>query len=204
MGTLRRQLGVATAALLALQVGGTVLGFVTWWRVQEACMLQQGIGSQRESLLELARTARELYVHQAHTFIEGGTGHLEHLADDTRHVEAALLEAAAPGGPLTVDTAAIRTTIAASNTWFAAEVQPRARAGGLDRETAATLHQVAETHAAAVQEAIEAALSQLNEAQRAEVERVSVETRRAWVAIAMLVLGATHIDDVLAFPSAVI
>lgn len=197
MGTLRRHLGVATAALLSLQVGGTVLGFVTWWRVQEACMLQQRIGSERESLLELARTARELYVHQAHTFIEGGAGHLDHLAEDAAHVEAALVEAGDPAGPLPVDVRPIRAAVARSNAWFTAEVAPRARAGSLDRPTAAALHQTAEAHAAAVQAAIETSLAALNEAQRVEVERVSVETERAWVAIAMLVIGGLGLGFVV-------
>lgn len=189
MGSLRRQLGVATAVLLALQVGGTVLGFVTWWRVQEAWMLQRRIGGEREDLLELARAARELYVHQAHTFIEGGPGHLDHLEEDAEHVEAALIRAAAADGPLPIDTTPIRGAVERGNTWFAAEVAPRAVAGTLDREAAATLHQVAEEHAAEVQATIEAALAQLNEAQRIEVERVSEESRRAWIAIALLVLG---------------
>lgn len=189
MSSLRRQLGVATAALLALQVGGTVFGFGTWWRVQEAGTLQLRIGEEREGLLELARATRELYVHQAHTFIEGGPGHLDHLDEDALHVEAALALASADTGPVSVDTAPIRAAIERGNTWFAAEVAPLARAGTLDRERASTLHQTAEEHAADVQATIEAALATLNAAQRAEVERVGDETRRAWVVIALVVIG---------------
>lgn len=188
MASLRRRLSLATGALLALQVAGTSLGFVSWWRVNEACLLQQRLGDKREDLLELARAARELYVHQAHTFIEGGAGHLHHLHEGVDHVEHTLSAAEAAQSPFALDTAPIRRAVTASNEWFDAVVAPRAEAGTLDRAAAAELNQEAEAHAARVQESIDQALDQLSRAEAAEVARVSRETQRAWIGVATVVL----------------
>lgn len=179
----------STGALLALQVAGTSLGFVSWWRVQEACLLQQRVGETREGLLELARASRELYVHQAHTFIEGGPGHLDHLREDVARVESALAAAGVTDGPFPLDTSPIREAVTASNLWFDAEVAPRARAGTLDRATAAALHGAAEAHAGRVQRAIDGALGALAAAGEKEVARVSRETRRAWAGIAIAMIA---------------
>ncbi len=188
MASLRRRLSLATGALLALQVAGTSLGFVSWWRVHEACLLQQRLGDEREDLLELARAARELYVHQAHTFIEGGAGHLHHLHEGVDNVERTLSAAEAAQSPFALDTAPIRLAVTRSNEWFDTVVAPRAEAGTLDRAAAAELNQEAEAHAARVQESIDQALDQLSRAEAAEVERVSRETQRAWIGVATVVL----------------
>lgn len=187
MPSLRGRLTVATGALLALQVAGTSLGFVSWWRVQDACMEQRRVGEERQALLMVARAARELYVHQAHTFIEGGPAHLGHLGEDVAAVDAALAAAEGTDGPIALDLAAVRAAVDASNTWFEAEVAPRARAGSLDRETAAALHRTAEAHADAVQTALEASIGRLGAEEVADMARVSAETRRGWIAVALVV-----------------
>lgn len=189
MASLRQRLRTATAALLVLQVIGTSLGFVSWWRVHEACQMQQQIGGEREKLLELARTARELYVHQAHTFIEGGPGHLEHLSEDTLRVTDALANASTHEGPFPLEIEPIRQAIDASNQWFTTNVEPHARDGSLDRGMAATLHQVAEHHASEVQILIDTALNRLAIAEAEEVERVSLETRQAWIGVGSVVIA---------------
>ena len=189
MPSLRRRLTTATGALLALQVAGTSLGFVSWWRVQDACMEQRRIGDERQALLEVARKSRELYVHQAHTFIEGGPDHLGHLAEDAASVDTAIAAAEAVEGPFPLELDAVRDAAHASTTWFDLEVAPLARAGGLDRDTAARLHKEAEAHAATVQATIESSIRELGAAETADMARVSEETRRGWVAVAAVVVS---------------
>lgn len=189
MPSLRRRLTAATGALLALQVAGTSLGFVSWWRVQDACMEQRRIGDERQALLDVARKSRELYVHQAHTFIEGGPDHLDHLAEDATAVDAAIAAAERVDGPFPLALDNVRAAAHASTAWFAAEVAPLARSGALDRETASRLHKVAETHAAEVQSTIEGSIRDLGAAETADMARVSAETRRGWVAVALVVVS---------------
>lgn len=197
MSSLRRRLQVATGALLTLQVAGTSLGFVSWWRVQDACMEQRRIGDERQALLEVARRSRELYVHQAHTFIEGGPGHLDHLAEDAVAVEAAIAAAEQVDGPFVLDLDPVRAAAHGSTVWFDAEVAPRALAGTLDRETAARLHKTAEEHATEVQSTIEASIRELGAAETADMARVREETRRGWVAVALVVLTGAVLAGVV-------
>lgn len=151
--------------------------------------MQLHIGDERKKLLELARAARELYVHQAHTFIEGGPGHLDHLSEDEEGVAAALDVVARSEGPFPLDLAPIRMEVVRSNQWFASEVAPLARDGTLDRTAAAQLHQVAEEHAARVQAEIDGTLARLSAAENQEVERVSRATQRAWIGVGTVVIA---------------
>jgi signal transduction histidine kinase len=187
MITLRQRLFLSVAALLALQVSGTFLGFISWWRVQEAAMMQVQLGDQRKELLALARAARELYVHQTHTFIEGGPRHLDHLGEAQSRVDLALHHADSMQTPFSVDIGPVRKAVSEANWWFASEVAPRAQDGSLNRELALELHQVAEVQAGAVQEAIDGVLTQLAIAESDEVNRISTETRHAWVAVGVVV-----------------
>lgn len=188
MPSLRRRLHLAAGALVALQVAGTSLGFVSWWRVQHACMEQRRIGAERQALLEVARTTRELYVHQAHTFIEGGPGHLEHLDHDAHAVETSIAAAEATDGPFPLDLDPVRGAVSASTRWFDQAVAPLARDGRLDRETAARLHAAAEAHANAVQATIEGSIQRLDAAETAHMVGVRDETRRGWIAVAVVVV----------------
>ena len=188
MPSLRSRLQLAAGALVALQVAGTSLGFASWWRVQDACMEQRRIGDERQALLDVARKSRELYVHQAHTFIEGGPDHLEHLGEDADAVEAAIVAAENTDGPFPLELGPIRVAVRDSTHWFDAEVAPLARDGRLDRETAASLHKIAEAQAATVQAAIETSIQRLGAAETADMARVSEETRRGWIAVAVVVL----------------
>lgn len=188
MPSLRRRLHLATGALVALQVAGTSLGFVSWWRVQETCMEQRRIGDQRQALLDVARKTRELYVHQAHTFIEGGPGHLDHLGEDADAVAAALVAAESTAGPIALELGAVREAVDGSTRWFDAEVAPLARAGRLDRDRASVLHERAEAQAEAVQVALEASIQQLGAAETADMARVREETRRGWIAVGFVVV----------------
>lgn len=197
MPSLRRRLYLAAGALVALQVAGTSLGFVSWWRVQDACMEQRRIGDERQALLDVARKSRELYVHQAHTFIEGGPGHLEHLAEDAQAVEAAIVAAEGTDGPFPLELEPVRLAVRDSTRWFDAEVAPLAREGRLDRERAAELHKTAEVHAAKVQATIEASIQRLGAAETADMARVSEETRRGWIAVAFVVVTGAVLAGVV-------
>lgn len=189
MPSLRRRLTLATSALLVLQVAGAGVGFVAWWRVERASVLQLEISAQRQELLDLARAARELYVHQAHTFIERGPDHLAHLAEGQAPVDAALARLALGRGPVPLDLAPIRAPLVASNRWFAEEVVPRARSGGLDGTTSPALHRQAEAYANQAQRAVDAAIARLDEAAVAEVGRTGQATRLAWGAVGVLVVS---------------
>ena len=197
MPSLRRRLYLAAGALVALQVAGTSLGFVSWWRVQDACMEQRRIGDERQALLDVARKSRELYVHQAHTFIEGGPGHLEHLAEDAQAVEAAIVAAEGTEGPFPLELEPVRLAARDSTRWFDAEVAPLAREGRLDRERAAELHKTAEVYAAKVQATIEASIQRLGAAETADMARVSEETRRGWIAVAFVVVTGAVLAGVV-------
>lgn len=197
MPSLRGRLHVATGALVALQVVGTSLGFISWWRVQDACMEQRRIGDERQALLDVARKSRELYVHQAHTFIEGGSGHLEHLSEDAAAVEAAIVAAEVTQGPFPLELDPVRVAVRDSTRWFDAEVAPLARDGHLDRATAALLHKTAETHASTVQAAIERSIEELGAAETADMARVSKETRRGWVAVGIVVVTGAILAGVV-------
>ncbi|MCK6502425.1 HAMP domain-containing histidine kinase [Myxococcota bacterium] len=188
---------LATGALVALQVAGTSLGFISWWRVQDACMEQRRIGDERQALLDLARRSRELYVHQAHTFIEGGPGHLGHLGEDAAAVEAAIVAAETTYGPFPLQLDPVRAAVRESTRWFDAEVAPLARDSHLDRATAAELHKTAEIHASAVQAAIDASIQQLGAAETADMARVSEETRRGWIAVAIVVVTGAVLAGVV-------
>jgi signal transduction histidine kinase len=76
-----------------------------------------------------------------------------------------------------------------ANEWFAFEVVPAAREGRLDRKTATLLHTESERRALDVEHAIGRALASLTDAQARELENVTRETTRAWIAVGLLSLG---------------
>ncbi len=184
----RRRIYAASALLISLQVAGTVLGFASWGEVRDASAAEEGIAAQREALSRLGAGTRDLYVHQAHTLIERGPGHLDHLSEVQGRVGSDLSALAA----LDVgadEVEAIRGAVADANVWFAAEVVPRANAGTIDQADAVRLHTEAERLAMRVQTRIDALAGSLDGAQRAERATINGATRRAWVAVAALTAG---------------
>lgn len=190
MASLRRRLTRATGALLVLQVMGTTVGAGAWWRVQQASQLQIQVSVQRREVLTLGRAARELYVHQAHTFIERGPGHLDHLAEGQIAVDAALVQLESHPGPVLLPLEPIRAALVEANRWFAAEGIPAARAGLLDGARATALHAVAEQHANRLQAGVDAAVAALDEAEALEVARIGRDTRLAWVAVVVVLASS--------------
>ncbi|MSQ03861.1 MAG: HAMP domain-containing histidine kinase [Myxococcales bacterium] len=187
--SLRRRIYAASGLLIALQVAGTVLGFASWGEVRRACTAEDGIAAQREALLRLGAATREVYVHEAHTLIERGPGHLDHLSAVQSEVDGhlAALHSLNLGAPAEVD--AIHASIAAANAWFASEVFPRAAAGAIDQGEAVRLHGEMERRAMDVEAHIGSLTTELEAAQGRERAAIAAATQRAWVAVAVLTFG---------------
>lgn len=189
MRSLRSRIYAASGLLIALQVAGTMLGFASWGEVRRACAAQEIVASQREALLELGAAAREVYVHQAHTLLERGPGHIDHLAEIQADTEAkfAKLRGLNPGE--NDATQAIYTAIKAANDWFANDVAPRAEAGTLDQVEAVRLHAEAERRASEVEARVVQLADELDAAFEQERIAISAATERAWIALAALTFG---------------
>lgn len=185
---LRQRIYAASGLLIGLQVAGTVLGFASWGEVRRAVTEEERLGGQREALMNLAAATREVYVHQAHTLIERGPGHLDHLVEDQVDVDGRLVAVGQLGLPA-ADVERIRAAIADSNRWFAAEVVPKAKAGGIDQAEAVRLHGEAERLAGAIEARVMTLEAQLDAAQASERETIAGATQRAWVAVAVLTFG---------------
>jgi HAMP domain-containing protein len=196
--SLRRRLYAASAALIALQVVGTVAGFASWEAVRRACAAEDELAGQRRSVMELASAAREVYVHQAHTLIEGGPAHLPHLAEVAAEVKGRLDDVRALPLPADADVDGVATALAAADAWFAAEVSPLATGGHLDQPIAVRLHTEADRRASEIDARISAIARALDGAQAREREAISLATRRAWVAVALLTIGGALLGALVA------
>ena len=198
MSTLRRRVWSATGLLIGLQVVGTALGFASWRQVHASSLRQTALSEERDAVLELAAAARESYVHEAHTFVEGGPAHLSHLAETAALVDGRLAAVTAMPLPESVDMKAVQAAIASSNAWFGLEVEPRARVGALDRPTAVALHAEAERRSQATEAAIASVLAAIAGAQQAEVADVGRNTSRAWIVVALLTIGGAGLGTLVA------
>jgi signal transduction histidine kinase len=197
MSGLGRRIYGAAGLLIALQVAGTMLGFASWGAVQRASARQEALALQRDAVERLGAASREVYVHEAHTLIEG-PGHLDHLAEGQSEVDTRLVDVRRLSLPPGADIAAVQVAIAASNTWFGTEVVPVARSGGLDRARAIGLHGETERRAEAVERSIAAVLTVLDNASAAERDAVTAATGRAWIAVGLLTLGGAGLGLVVA------
>ena len=120
MATLRTRIYAASGLLIGLQVAGTVLGFASWGEVRKAAGAEERIAVDRERLNGLGAAAREIYVHEAHTLIEQGPAHLDHLVATEAEVETQLVSVGDLARAYGADIDGIRRAIAESNAWFAA------------------------------------------------------------------------------------
>lgn len=194
---LGRRIYGASGLLIALQVAGTMLGFASWGAVQRASARQEALAVQRDAVELLGAASREVYVHEAHTLIEG-PGHLDHLAEGQAEVDTRLVAVRRLSLPAGADVAGVQAALAASNTWFGTEVVPVARSGALDRALAIRLHGETERRAEAVERSIAAVLTVVDNAAAAEREAVTAATGRAWIAVALLTLGGAGIGVIVA------
>ena len=194
---LGRRIYGAAGLLIALQVAGTMLGFASWGAVQRASARQEALAVQRDAVELLGAASREVYVHEAHTLIEG-PGHLDHLAEGQAEVDTRLVAVRRLSLPAGADVAGVQAALAASNTWFGTEVVPVARSGALDRALAISLHGETERRAEAVERSIAAVLTVVDNAAAAERDAVTAATGRAWIAVALLTLGGAGIGMIVA------
>ena len=179
--------------IVALSLGGQLLAALAvglaFADVRGAAQREAALNEQRVALSALGEAALALYTHEAHTYIEGGPGHLDHLAASETRLEAAVAAVVGlplPGEAVTELSAAIQA-LSAERTHFTTEVAPAARSGALDRAQATAAHAVTESLAAQAARRIGAAMVALDgEAARARAEAQHA-TRRALVISAMAV-----------------
>jgi signal transduction histidine kinase len=179
--------------IVALSLGGQLLAALAvglaFADVRGAAQREAALNQQRVALSALGEAALALYTHEAHTYIEGGPGHLDHLAASEARLEEAV--AAVVGLPLPAEavtelSGAIQA-LGAERAHFSEGVAPAARAGALDRAQATAAHAVTESLAAQAARRIGAAMVALDgEAARARAEAQHA-TRRALVISAMAV-----------------
>jgi signal transduction histidine kinase len=187
MGSLRAQFRWTAMGLAATQLVAVGFGILTWQRVLQATEREQVLADSRAAVDTLRETARETYVHQAHTFIEGGPGHLDHLHEIEGALDADLSQvsqlALPHGGPAAVN--AIHVAISKARTHFAETVVPLAQTGTLDRETATVEHGRAERLAGDVATSISRLIAVIDGEQLAQRRRIEAATRRAWQVTAL-------------------
>lgn len=192
MSTLRRQFRLTTGLLLLLQAGAAGLATASWRQVLASAETETAIAASTAEIDMLSEIAREQYVHAAHTFIEGGPGHLGHMAHTQAAVDAQIARVRAL--PLRADEAklldAAVEAIEDGRNQFRLVVVPLAEAGRLDRPTAGRLHDDAEALASVVTTRI----NDLGASLAADAAAVRQEAANAafwaWVATAVLMVGA--------------
>lgn len=189
MPALRARVYTATGIFVGLQVAATFVGLSSWWQVRGACQRQLQLEAERAEVLELGSAIREVYVHQAHTFIDGDAGHLGHLDEGMAAVEGDLQRVEGLSISDDADLARVRELLADNAAWFARSVEPLARAGTLDRTAAVALHAEAERRSAAAEDAVGRVLSAVAAQQDAEVATIARRTAYAWTAVAVLTLA---------------
>jgi two-component system NtrC family sensor kinase len=189
--SLRARYRWTVATLAALQLVAVAFGMVSWQRALDATAREQALADARSAVDALREMARESYVHEAHTFIEGGAAHLDHLHEVDERLDERLAMVAALPLPTdgAVALAAAQTAVVAARTQFADEVIPRALAGALDRPAAAEAHARAEALAGDVSAAIDAVASAIDGEQSRERVRIADATKRAWQVTALSTLG---------------
>lgn len=182
MPSLRRRFLLGTRLLLALQVLTSGLVLASWLSVVRVSEGLSDLSAWRLSVLAFGTAAREQYVHQAHSFVEGGAGHLDHYghsAEDARARLDALQEI-----PLR-EAAPIRDELqrdhAAFSDWFARQAQPALQLG-VDRPAAVALHSEAEERIAAIEADTARLLAAVERRQTAEQERLTRALTRAVLA----------------------
>lgn len=191
MATLRTRYRWTVVTLAALQLAAVAVGISSWQRALDATGREQALADARGRVDALREAARESYVHEAHTFIEGGTAHLDHLAEVDAGLDAQLRSVASlPLPPEAVRAlAGVDEAVAAGRRQFASEVVPLAVAGALDRSAAARAHTRAESLAGEVTDRIDALAAAIDAEQAGERRRIADATRRAWQVTALSTLG---------------
>jgi two-component system NtrC family sensor kinase len=188
--SLRGRFAVATVVLVGLQLAGAVAAGWSGVRVARVVEREEALATEREALLAFGDAVREQYVHQAHTFIEGGPGHLDHYAPAALAAESALARVEALGIPL---AEALRPTYTRFDRNFRDGVVPLASRGEMDRPMAAGMHASAERLSSAVEDTLDAVLVALDARQSALQREARATTRQAWQATVAFSIGSVGV-----------
>ncbi len=181
MGALRRRFLTATGILLGLQLVGTSAALVSWRSVARAMADEQALTEWRQEVSAFGGAVREQYVHQAHSYIEGGPGHLDHYGG--AEAEARRRLGRLDGLPLPEAgdrLSSLREAYDAFATGFADDAVPALQRGDLDRPSAAALHGRSEVLANEVERQVVALISELDAAQDTQRKLAAQAVTRAW------------------------
>jgi signal transduction histidine kinase len=195
--TLRRRFLLAMALLLGVHVATTALVLWSWTRALASTERQQGLAEARVEVAALGSAVREQYVHQAHTFIEGGPGHLHHGSEVEANVGTRIDRLSSLPGVDPERAAAIRRDQAALVSWFEEQVVPLARSGGLDRAAASALHERTEALTLQTTAQLDGLLAALDSAQATERARSARAVSFAGLAtLALMVVGLVTVVSI--------
>jgi signal transduction histidine kinase len=187
MASLRRRFAAATALLVGFQLAGAVATGWSGARVAAVVEREEAVHVERDAVLAFGDAVREQYVHQAHTFIEGGTGHLDHYAPAAAAAAAALTRVQALGLPGSEDLGA---AYAGFDATFRDGVVPVASRGEMDRAMAAGMHATSERNAARIAGYVADLLAGLDARQAALQEEAGAATRQALFAAIAFAVGS--------------
>ena len=182
MPSLRRRFLSGTRVLLGLQILTSGLVLASWLSVVRVSDGLRDLSAWRLSVLAFGTAAREQYVHQAHSFVEGGPGHLDHYGHSAEEARARL--DALQEIPLR-EAAAIRAELdrdhAAFSTWFDSAARP-ALLAGVDRPDAVRLHEEAEERIVKIEADTARLLDAVERRQSSEQARLEGALKRAVLA----------------------
>lgn len=194
MPSLRRRFLTGTRALLGLQLLTSALVLASWLSVVQVSDGLRALSVWRVSVLSFGAAVREQYVHQAHSFVEGGPGHLDHYAHTAE--EAAMRLDALQEIPLR-EVASIRAELqadhAAFGAWFHEQARP-ALLSGVDRSAAVALHGEAEDRIVKIEADTARLLDAVERRQSNEQARLETALRRAVLASVVLVTTAALVQ----------
>lgn len=192
MTSLRRRFVIATGALLVAQIATSGLALATWRRAIASTDRQQALAEARVEVAGLGAAVREQYVHQAHTYIEGGPGHLHHGAAVATAVRDRLdrLDQMDLSPDEHATLADIRADQHQLEAWFDERVAPLALENRLDRATATQLHAGTESLTKETTGRIDALLGDLDAANAVEQQHAARATNVAVGAtLALVAIG---------------
>lgn len=190
MPSLRGRFAVTTAVLVVFQLAGVAAAGWSGLRVADVAAREQALAKDRDTVLAFGDAVREQYVHQAHTFIEGGPAHLDHYGHSVTAAEAALARVEALSLPGVDGLRALYTPF---DRHFRDEVIPAAARGELDRPAAAKSHAAVERLAHAVNHAVDDLLTTLDARQAALQAEARTAARHAGIAVLVFAVASVGV-----------
>jgi signal transduction histidine kinase len=161
-GSLRRRWSRAAIVWIALQAASSTAAAWAGWRALQALRAEQEAAAARNAVAAFSSAAREAYVHQAHTLLEGTAAHLDHTREAELHAESRLLALELRSEQHPEDVARAHEAWERFVAGFRDEVAPRARRGELHREESVRLHGQTEALAGRVEESARALRTSLD------------------------------------------